>query len=197
MISSKRCSHCKITKPVSEFNHNRSTKDGFARTCRSCVSSLSKDRNHRLGVYNPLGSDPTVPGYLGVHVAERVLSHVFKDVERMPYGNSGYDFICNKGYKIDVKSSTHPASRPNMWMFHINKNKIADYFLCIAFNNRDDLTPEHLWLIPSGILNDMTGACISTSTLSKWKNYELLDKLDDTISCCDTIRDERFCHRTP
>ena len=30
--------------------------------------------------------------FLGVHVAERVLSHVFKQVKRMPNGNVGYDF---------------------------------------------------------------------------------------------------------
>lgn len=35
--------------------------------------------------------------FLGVHVAEKVLSRVFKDVKQMPTHNPGYDFVCNRG----------------------------------------------------------------------------------------------------
>ena len=47
--------------------------------------------------------------FLGVHIAESVLCHVFKDVEVMPTDNHGFDFICNRGKKIDVKSSCSEA----------------------------------------------------------------------------------------
>lgn len=87
------------------------------------------------------------PLFLGCHVAERVLSHVFKDVERMPHNNKGFDFICNKGFKIDSKASC--LHKDNTYIFHINHNKIADYFLCIAFDNRDNLNPQYIWLIKS------------------------------------------------
>ena len=45
------------------------------------------------------------PAYLGIHIAEQVLSKVFKNIKMMPMHNPGYDFICNHGKKIDVKSS--------------------------------------------------------------------------------------------
>ena len=51
--------------------------------------------------------------FLGVHVAERVLSHVFKQVKRMPNGNVGYDFTCARGRKIDVKSACVTSKRGN------------------------------------------------------------------------------------
>ncbi len=72
--------------------------------------------------------------YLGVHIAERLLKHIYKNVEQMPYGNPGYDFICDKGYKIDVKSSCVRKSWGGFWGFHIFKNTIADYFIFVAVN---------------------------------------------------------------
>ena len=82
--------------------------------------------------------------FLGCHVAERVLSHVFKDVQRMSNGNKGYDFICNKGFKIDVKSSC--IQKNNSYIFSIRYNNIADYFLCIAFDNRENLNPQYIFV---------------------------------------------------
>jgi 5-methylcytosine-specific restriction endonuclease McrA len=32
----KKCSHCKVEKPISEFNKNRSKKDGLQDQCRDC-----------------------------------------------------------------------------------------------------------------------------------------------------------------
>lgn len=121
--------------------------------------------------------------YLG-GVAEMVLSRTFHDVQMMPHGNIGYDFVCNHGKKIDVKSST---TRPEVrWSFSINKNAMADFFLCIAFDNRRDLNPLYVWLIPGDVLNHLTGTYISESTLSKWDEYKL--DITKVISCCDTIR---------
>lgn len=128
--------------------------------------------------------------YLGVYVAERVLSHVFKDVERMPFDNPGYDFICNKGKKIDIKSiCSHSKGRSLLcWRFSIRRNKIADYFLCLAFDNREDLNPLHIWLIPGHIVNHLHGASISITTIDKWSKYELAEKLNDVVTCCNIIK---------
>jgi hypothetical protein len=127
--------------------------------------------------------------FLGVHVAERVLSHIFKDVTRMHYGNPGYDFICRHGYKVDVKSScrrTHSENRADNWMFSINKNRVADYFLCLAFDSRESLNPEHVWLIPADNINDRMGVGISTSTIHKWNEFE--QPIDQVVTCCDMMR---------
>lgn len=156
--------------------------------------------NHREEIKQHYDSSPTSGGsktnktcasYLGCTVAERVLSYVFKDVERMPYNNPGYDFICGKGFRIDVKSTCRRKHETwsDQWGFGIRYNTIADYFLCIAFDNREDLNPEHIWLIPGSDINDKSNAVISESTLDKWSRYEL-NKLDNVISCCNILRGE-------
>lgn len=127
--------------------------------------------------------------YLGVHItehdiAENILNSIYKNVVRMPYGNPGYDFICDN-YKIDAKSSCILNNR-NSWKFNIKRNIITDYFLCIAFDNREYLNPMHIWLIPGHILNHLVGATISLSTLDKWSEYER--NINDVILCCDIMK---------
>lgn len=132
----------------------------------------------------PMSKNKDCTSYLGVHIVEGVLGHVFKDVEVMPYGNPGYDVVCNKGKKIDFKGSClHKNGR---WSFHIGCNTIADYFLFLAFDNIEDLNPLHVWLIPGDVVNHLTGVGISPSTVSKWDMYKL--DVDNVINCCDVIR---------
>ena len=125
------------------------------------------------------------PTFLG-DIAEQVLSYVYHDVERMPRNNPGFDFICGKGFKVDVKSACPNKVRPNQWLFHINKNKNADYFLCLAFDNRDELNPQYLWLIPGYDINDNFNVGISRSTLSKWDKYKHL--INKVTLCCNKIK---------
>jgi len=148
---------------------------------------LAKQRQHQRKCGGlPMSENRQCSSFLGVHVAERVLAKVFKDVEVMPHNNPGYDFICGKGYKIDVKCACIKKKK-NSWGFNIKKNTIADYFLCLAFDDRDNLEPQHIWLIPSDHINNLTGLTISSSTLQRWSKYEL-DKLDKIISCCNVIK---------
>ena len=139
------------------------------------------------GFVSGIINNKNCPNYLGITVAERVLSKVFKNVERMPNNNPGYDFICNKGYKIDVKSSTKMKYR-NGWLFNIRYNKIADYFLCLVFDDRKNLNLLHIWLIPSNKINNLMGLVISESKLDKWNKYELFDKLNKVIACCNMMK---------
>ena len=126
--------------------------------------------------------------YLGITIAEQLLAKIFKNVEVMPYGNKGFDFKCNHGYMIDVKSSTKMKNY-NGWSFKINHNLIADYFLCLAFDDRKNLNPLHIWLIPSKEINHLTGLGISESRLDKWSKYELTDKMDKVIGCCNIMKE--------
>ena len=139
------------------------------------------------GWHSGIINNKNCPNYLGVTVAERVLSKVFKNVERMPNNNPGYDFICNKGYKIDVKSSTKIKNK-NKWTFKINHNRIADYFICMAFDDRKNLNPLHIWLIPSKEINHLETLTISESKVDKWNKYELFDKLNKVIICCNMMK---------
>lgn len=156
--------------------------------CRTCENKYVAELNHRTGRCQPMSENRECASFLGVHVAERVLSHIFKNVIRMPINNPGFDFRCSRDYLVDAKSSCwnhHPHQADN-WQFHIDKNKIAEYFICIAFDNRENLTPEHIWLIPSADVNDNITISIAESMLDKWSKYE--HPIDRVILCCNTMR---------
>ena len=184
---------------LNDSNWYPSHKKRNMHICKSCHTELVRQwqkanpdkmkilrtRGHRKEGHQPFDENKQCSVYLGVHVAEQVLSRVFKNVKRMPYGNPGYDFICNKGKKIDVKSSCKTKNH-NGWHFDIKHNTTADYFLCLAFDNRQDLNPLHVWLLPGIKLNHLQSASISQSTIHKWDAY----RLDTTkvAMCCNTMR---------
>lgn len=201
----KVCKECGEEKPLSEFYKHGKYYRGKCKECLKKYWKLPENRErhrinernrcHRNGIYSPMDKNKECTAYLGIVVAERVLEKVFKNVKRMPNNNPGFDFICNKGYKIDIKSAClhFPKNRKNpYWHFNIEKNHIAHYFLCIAFDNRKDLNPKHIWLIPNKILRDKnTFAIVNTEKiLSKWEQYELNEKLEQVITCCDTLKGE-------
>jgi len=170
----------KLTSYKNEYTHGDN---------RERYLKLKRD-NYKKNKKMVYTGNKTCSLFLGVYVAERVLSHIFKEVEAMPIGNIGYDFVCSKGLKIDVKSSCIRKRKretySDYWLFHIRKNTIADHFLCVAFDNRTDLTPLHMWLIPSIEISHLTGLNISKSTVSKWSQYEL--DIEKVLSCCDVIK---------
>jgi hypothetical protein len=195
----KTCTKCGVVKPLTSYSAHR--RYGYQYWCKSCSSKYAKVRyeldpdlsrqrgreaKYKQGRSKPLGTNPHCPCFLGVHVAERVLAGVFEHAERMPYNNPGYDFICGNGYKIDVKSSALSADRPNKWVFRIKQNTEADYFILLAFDNRTDLNPQHVWLIPGNELNRLTGTSISKSTINKWNQWER--PIEKIVACCDHMK---------
>jgi len=141
-------------------------------------------RHNRKQGKQPFNENKECAQFLGIHIAERVLSHVFKNVERMPMHNPGYDVICNHNKKIDIKSSCQRTT--GRWAFHINRNTTADYFLCIAFDNREDLNPLYAWLLPGDKFNHLIGVEIHQSTIHKWDEYKL--DISKIITYCDTLK---------
>lgn len=146
---------------------------------------------HTKGIHQPMHLNKSCPQYLGIVIAEQLLSKIFKNIKQMPYSNIGYDFICNKGMKVDVKSSIlhfdkRILNHKGKWDFLIKKNTIADYFLCIAFDNRTDKNPQHLWLIPSEKINHLQKLTISKNQTQKWSQYE--QPLEKTLECCDKLK---------
>jgi hypothetical protein len=145
-----------------------------------------------LSRHTPLEEAKDCGSYLGIIIAERVLSTFFEHMERMPRNNRGFDYICGKGYKIDVKSGCilqYGNGNP-FWHFDIRKNKIADYFLLLGFDNRENLEPQHVWLIPGNIINDRVGFAITFTEngLKKWLQYE--KPLDKVVECCAAMKGE-------
>ena len=135
----------------------------------------------------PMSENKECASYLGVHINERLLKHLFDDVEVMPYGNPGFDFICNNGKKIDGKSSC--LNKDGRWKFTINHNTTADYFFCVAYDNRRNLNIIHIWMLPGDKFNHLKMTSVSPSTIHKWDEYK--QNVDGAVSCCDTMRGEQ------
>jgi hypothetical protein len=199
-MNKRYCRVCGVKLSGNNFYPSRIGKrDYICKMCHSKYINQWKDENpEKCRMYSdtserrqghlPMSENKDCSMYLGVHVAERVLRHIFKNVEQMPHGNSGYDVICGLGYKIDIKAGcVRNTQRSNNWMFHIRHNTIADFFLCIAFDNIEDLNPLHIWLIPGKDVNDHDSIGISKSTIGRWDKYQI-DKIDQLILCCDTLR---------
>lgn len=196
-MQTKVCTMCKSAKPLSEFNFCRA-KNGKkypSSMCKACNTVYMTRYAHEKEGVTPYEHNPACSQYLGIHIAERILSHCFEDVKRMPYGNPGYDFICKRGFKIDVKSGCLRAmkrvkSTNYYWMFQIDRNAVADYFLCLAFDSRETLSPEHVWLIPGMVVNQTQNLSIPSSDygIRKWSVYER--PLDKILVCCDILRDQ-------
>ena len=145
---------------------------------------------HATGRSRPMSEAKDSASYLGVHIAERVLSKYFRHVERMPINNHGFDFICDKGFKVDAKCAclrrgTHDGRR---WDIKILQNTVADYFFILLFNNREDLDPIHVYLVPGKILCHLKHTTISNSPkgLAKWSRYE--KPVEKVIACCNILK---------
>jgi len=177
----KHCNSCNRDLPESSYYKRGDGKRGLRSMCRECcykrAMPISKYNRRQWWYKNrngrPMNENKLCASYLGVYIAEAALRDIFDVMERMPNNNPGYDYICGRGYKIDVKSSilfTHGNGR---WSFAINRNVIADYFLCLAFDSRELLNPMHIWLIPSEQINRKKNFTISLVNIGKWSEYEM------------------------
>lgn len=157
---------------------------------RTRINKQHREQSYTTTSRRQMSENKKCTLFLGVHVAEQVLSKVFKDIQEMPPCNPGYDFTCNQNKKIDVKSSCARINKlgRRTWGFKINHNTIADYFLCITFDNRNDLNPLHIWLIPGNVLNHSSGITISESRIGKWDKYKL--DINKVTACCNTLKDK-------
>lgn len=186
-MSEKRCNKCGDVLVVGE-NCTQYRIDHSQYRCRECAAAWQVERNHSRGISSSMAENRDCSLFIGVHVAERILSMVFKDVVRMPNGNPGYDIKCNRGKLVDVKSAcmTKPVGSLGTWTFNIKRNKIAEYFLLLAFSNRSAIDPLHCWLIPGENVNNVYMTSISMSTIHKWDDYKI--DIGKVVACCDEMK---------
>lgn len=149
-----------------------------------------------LGGYQSMHENKNCAAYLGIVIAERLIKHLFNDVIMMTYGFPGYDIICNKGKRINVKASSTRVrqlknSTINHWKFDINYNKDCDYFLCLAFDNVEELNILFGFIIPGNEVNHLSGIQISTTTIHKWDQWKM--DLNNVQACCDLMRGGKKC----
>jgi hypothetical protein len=189
-METKVCTRCHAEKLLDDFPLKYDCSGKRRSICKKCNNIRSRQRKRHTKDVEHFERDST--WFLGIEVAERALSKFFDVIERMPYDTSGYDFICGKGFKIDVKAacltSNEPGHTPNRWQFKIRKNKIADYFILLGFDNREHLNPMHVWLVPSDQINDKSKVSITNTpkVLSKWSKHER--QLDRVLCCCDAMK---------
>ena len=167
-----------------ECNNKQRCAIAKANPEKTRANHIKFDRKHGV---RPFNENRGCSSFLGIHIAERVLSHVFKDVQVMPMNNPGYDIICNRDKRIDIKSAC--LQKSGEWYFNINHNTTADYFLCLAFDNLEDLNPIHAWLIPGSKINHRRSTSIRQSTIHKWDAH-IMD-ISKISACCDTIRGDK------
>ena len=191
--------YCRVCgDELTDENWNPSQQKGGDYVCKACIRKhvclwqiknpekykAQSTKASRKAGHLSMSENKECSVHYGVYINERLLKHYFNDVEVMPFGNPGYDFICNNGWKIDGKSSfTGDSGR---WKFAINHNTITDYFFCVAYDNRKDKNIVHIWLLPGNKFNHLVSASISKSTIHKWAEYE--QPLDKIISCCKAIK---------
>ena len=110
----------------------------------------------------------------------------------MPQDNPGFDFLCGRGYKIDVKSACLKQRGDGYltWTININNNIIADYFLVLLFDDRVDKNPMHVYLIPGSDVNHLIGFQIFNIEhgLSKFSKYE--KPIDSVLSCITKLKNQ-------
>ncbi len=108
---------------------------------------------------------------------------MFQIFKKMPHGNPGFDYICGKGYRLQVKAR---CLSDNYWNFTIFHNNTAD----------KNMNLLHLWLIhKDDIIRGYSfwkreGFTITNTPekLEELKEYEIIDGLDTAIECCNTLK---------
>lgn len=155
-----------------------------------------RQRNYRYdkGLYTPMSENKECSSYFGVYIGEKYVSKLFEDVEKMPYGNPGFDWICKKKYKIDSKVSCllHRENKTDYFEFTIKYNKKADYFILSAWDNRDSLNPLYVWIFHKNDIirgkkfwqRDNLFITYKPEYLEEFKKHEVTNKLDKLKELC-------------
>lgn len=195
------CKQCDKQRPHSAFglckschykkwlNEHREERKAYCKKWSDNHPNNTMEWRYKTGRSQSMTENKQCGVYLGCYITEPILMTLFDNVQKMPNNHKGYDFISD-GIKIDAKSSCRRIrnNRSDSWVFHIDKNIIADQFILLAINNRDDIEAEHIWLIPGSELNMKSTVAIFETNLIKWNKYSLDNKLDQIKVEIDKIK---------
>lgn len=147
----------------STYNNFRVQKNGY-KDFNEYLDKLSKGKGYkdwneyqRESLYNrgeclPMSDNKNCTYWLGIYIAERkyarkILPLIFGGIKKeMPPNYPGFDFVCIKDERINIKSARLIHGK---FRFNIKHNNEPDYFLLLAFNNTDkeeDLRLLHAWI---------------------------------------------------
>lgn len=188
---------CKNSK---EYQDKNAQKLGY-KNHAECVRIMRWNR----GEYSPMSENDECSSYFGVYIAENYISKLFEDAVVTPYGTIGYDWICKKGKKIELKSRCLQQQGKRIgWNFTgIDYNDIADYFILSGWDNRESLQPLYVWMFHSKDIirgkefwnRESFYITARPQYIAEFKRYELKDKLGQLKELCnrenDNINDEQ------
>lgn len=151
---------------------------------RQHINESNNERRYNSGKSLPMELNEECSSYFGIWIAENYIIKTFDNPIRMPYGNPGYDWICNKGFKIQCKAAC--LDWYDRWIFPIRWNNIADIFLLSAWDNRDSLIPLYIWIfhkhdiVRGKKFNDRGSFSIfdTPGSLEQLRRHEVTNKLE-------------------
>ena len=152
---------------------------------------------HNTGRQLPKEVNKKCPAYFG-SFTESLMIQTFEDPIKMPYGNKGFDWTCKRGDKIDNKSVCLSLNIPYWegWIFSIEYNNIADWFILSAWDDRDSLTPLHVWIFHKNDIvrerkfwrRDSFSITNKPNHLKKFESYEASNRFDKLKDICDKTK---------
>ena len=165
----------------------------FERLGYNKSSDYIRKWRHDNGIQAPMEENKDCAHYLGTCIAERkygriILPEIFGSiVQEMPYGHPKYDFLVTNNVKIDVKSC---CIRENQGWYgfepHVRFNDVTDYFVILAFDDRENLNLLHVWSIGRNeiirghkfYMRDSIKITNKYGKLLEFKRYEWTSKLE-------------------
>lgn len=161
-----------------------------------------REWTHETGRNFPAEDNPDCPRCFG-DFTENLMIQTFEDAIKMSSNNPGYDWTCNRGYKIDNKGAClqYIDGKSPKWLFNIIYNDIADWFILSAWDNRDSLTPLHVWAFHK---NDIvrgrkfwrrTGFSVINTPkgLKEFEKYEIINRLEKLKELRNKYKDKGIC----
>lgn len=103
---------------------------------------------------------------LGIDITNQIFQDLYPRAQFISDAHR-YDFILND-VKVDVKGAIFSKGH---WAYAIQRNKIADVFFLMAFD--EDYNLLKMWCIPASDISHLTGIAISKGTFRRWEEYDV------------------------
>lgn len=176
-------------------------KDHNAHELNRCHKDMEHKRKYTQewryenGIQSPMSENENCSHFLGTYIAERqygriILPEMFGGIEKeMPYGNPWYDFLVKGNIKVDIKSCCLRRDERYNWMGwepHARFNNVTDYFVILAFDDRENLNLIFIWSIGKNEIIRGNKFCMRDSIkitntrrgLLEFKRFDRTDELE-------------------
>jgi 5-methylcytosine-specific restriction endonuclease McrA len=143
----KRCCHCKVEKPLSEFCKNRSTKDGLSKVCRTCLymytSAWKKNNRDKVALQTERNQGTTERYYLAHR--EKILEWQ----KNYHHSHRAEESVWHRNRRSKKKASGE--------FTYAEFKQLCDRFgnVCLCCGMEKKLTPDHVIPLSRGGSNNI------------------------------------------